>query len=124
MKTKKGVSIEGLDIRMRPVLIAAERIWIDHVNECVITAGTKFTYDNGKFIHSVESLHPFGLALDLRTRYFEGYGEIEEVAEKLRKELGPEFDVVIEDDHIHVEFDPPKAPVRQISFWSFFGGRL
>ena len=105
MKIKQGVSIEKLDIRMQRVLKAVEIIWKSHGEEAVITAGDKFTYENGKFIHSVGSLHPFGLALDFRHRYFSGPVKAI-IANELENELGSDYDVVIERTHIHIEYDP------------------
>lgn len=108
MKVKRGVLLVGLDLKMRPVMRFANEIWIVHHHECVITSGTEVFNRRGKFIHSVNSLHPFGLALDLRTRYFDRY-EINSVADELKEQLrliSPAYQVIVEDDHIHVEYDP------------------
>lgn len=52
-------------------------------------------------IHSLGSLHYEGLAIDFRyPKNREG------IIEKLKKELGTDFDVIAEGDHIHVEYDP------------------
>lgn len=60
-------------------------------------------------IHGANSLHPMGRAVDLRTRdltkadreFFHG---------QLKKVLEPQgFDVVMEVDHEHIEFDPKKG---------------
>ena len=58
-------------------------------------------------IHKAGSLHPYGLAVDLRTKDL-SQEQIVKLAAELKKELGPDFDVVIEASplHIHVEFDP------------------
>ena len=65
MKLKEGVSITGLKIEMRVVLIHANTIWRAKQQDLVITRGTEWV-DN-----SVSgSLHPFGYALDFRSRYF------------------------------------------------------
>lgn len=55
--------------------------------------------------HGANSLHYKGLAFDCRisdktatqTKLF---------ATQLKTALGPDYDVVLESDHIHVEFDP------------------
>ena len=98
MKIKDGVNIQGLDLRIRPVLIAADKIWKRYGQELVVTCGL-----DG--IHSAGSLHYYGLALDFRTRYFET-GTVRYIAESLQKELGKNFDVVLHKSHIHVEYDP------------------
>ena len=98
MQIKEGASLQGLDIKMRPVLLAADRIWKGRGQELVVTAGTDGT-------HSAGSLHYYGLALDLRTRYF-APGEVGNVVIQLREALGADFDVIKHASHIHVEFDP------------------
>ena len=100
MKIKDGVNIQGIDIRMRPTLIAAEKIWKKYGQELVVTGGLDGT-------HSAGSFHYYGLALDFRTRYFEER-TARYVAESLQKELGNDFDVISHKIHIHVEFDPKK----------------
>jgi len=67
--------------------------------DCVITAGT----DSHE--HEPDSLHNDGLAIDIRTRDMPA-ARIKEFAQELRECLGSEYDVVIEIDHIHIEFDP------------------
>ncbi len=97
MKIKDGATIAGLDIRMRPALIAADKIWKDLGQELVITSGLDST-------HSAGSLHYYGRALDFRTRYF-CENDRHLAAVKLRKEAGEQYDVVEHSTHIHIEFD-------------------
>lgn len=98
MKIKPGANIQGIDYKLRPVLIHADEIWKKHDQELVITAGM-----DGE--HSAGSLHYYGLALDLRTSYFKP-----EVAKAVHAELvaklGKNFDAVLEKSHCHVEWDP------------------
>lgn len=51
------------------------------------------------------SLHHSGLAVDLRTRHLEK-SDRPVVAKDLARILGRQYDVVLEKDHIHIEFDP------------------
>lgn len=102
MKIKEGANIQGLHIRMRPVLKAADKIWDDLGEELVITAGL-----DGE--HSAGSLHYYGRAVDMRTRYFDEYDK-EEAANLLRRDLGEDYDVIEHTTHIHVEFDPKLEP--------------
>ena len=97
MQLKQGVILCGLDIRMRRVLIAADRIWHSLGQELVVTSGL-----DG--VHSAGSLHYYGLALDFRTRYFSP-DEAEAAAAVLQETLGEKFDVVLHSTHIHVELD-------------------
>lgn len=54
--------------------------------------------------HMARSKHYLGLAFDLRTRDLTEE-QRKRYAASLVKALGNEFDVVLESDHIHVEFD-------------------
>jgi hypothetical protein len=98
MKIKEGASLQGLDIRMRPALIAANRVWKTYGQELVITAGTDGT-------HSAGSLHYYGFAVDCRTRYFSAE-EISAVTRSLHIALDQEgYDIVVHSTHIHIEYD-------------------
>lgn len=98
MKIKTNAVLLGLQLPMRKVLIEANKIWKDNGQELVITEGT-----GG--VHSAGSLHPFGYALDLRTRYFKENGQVSRVAEELRKKLKTGYDIIIHKTHIHAEYD-------------------
>lgn len=97
MIIKDGVQLAGLDIKMRPVLIEADKIWRRYGQELVVTAGLDGT-------HSAGSLHYYGLATDFRTRYFTAQ-EKDVVFAELVESLGVEYDVIKETTHIHVEYD-------------------
>ena len=96
MKIKEGASITGLHPVMRPVLKASESIWVTHGRDegVTITGGLDGT-------HSAGSWHYYGLAVDLRTHYFDDFVK-KEVAADLIDAL-PEYDVVVHSTHIHVE---------------------
>lgn len=102
---KEGVIIAGLDRRMRPALIHGARIWKSFNQKLVITSGLE-----GE--HSPGSLHYYGLAIDMRTRYFSDI-EVSQVAAQLTKDLGDDFDVVITKTHIHCEYDPKIDPTHK-----------
>jgi len=99
MKIKPGTVLAGLNLKIRPVLIAAEKIWKLNGQELVVTSGI-----DG--IHSAGSLHLFGLAVDFRTYYFPSQMQKELVLKELKESLGSNYDVVLERTHIHVEYDP------------------
>ncbi|RLD00690.1 MAG: hypothetical protein DRI46_06770 [Chloroflexi bacterium] len=99
MKLKKGVVIAGLNLRMRPVLKACEAVMNDMRVDFVITAGLEG-------LHSAGSLHYYGLAIDVRTRDLRIKSR-KIAAARIQNILGGDYDVVLEKDHIHVEYDPP-----------------
>jgi hypothetical protein len=98
MKIKEGVHIPGLQIQMKPVLSFAEKIWQELGRELVITSALDGT-------HSAGSLHYYGFAVDLRTRYFTPQQK-EQAKQALSKALGKDYDVISHPTHIHVEYDP------------------
>jgi hypothetical protein len=100
MKIKKGASLQGLKIQMRQVLIAADKIWTNFNQELVITSATE------DIPHTSRSLHPYGYAVDLRTRYFTDQEKVRVcrlLFEKL-KDRSRHYNIVFEKDHIHVEW--------------------
>lgn len=98
MKIKVGANIQGIDFKLRPALIYADDIWKKYGQELVVTAGLDGA-------HSAGSLHYYGLAIDFRISYF--LPEIAKiVCAELALKLGRNFDVRLEKDHIHVEYDP------------------
>jgi rhamnogalacturonyl hydrolase YesR len=100
MQIKTGANIQGIDLRLRPGLVHANNVWKQLGQELVITSGL-----DGE--HSAGSLHYYGLAIDVRTRYFNNK-EKKEAASTLRSLLASEFDVIEEGNHIHIEYDPFK----------------
>ena len=98
MKIKEGVHIPGLQIQMKPVLSFAEKIWHELGQELVITSALDGT-------HSAGSLHYYGFAVDLRSRYFTPDQKKQAVL-LLSKALGPNYDVISHTSHIHIEYDP------------------
>jgi uncharacterized protein YcbK (DUF882 family) len=66
--------------------------------EVVVTAGT-----DGK--HMTGSKHYEGAALDFRTSNLSN-DELKTFTSQLKSRLGSGYDIVTEDDHLHVEYDP------------------
>ena len=100
MKLKPGVRLLGI----RPELTVAMQI----ANTVLTTAISGYTMTitcctEGKHTHS--SKHYTGCAFDLRTSDFPS-GVAHSVTMQLARVLGADFDVILESDHIHIEFDP------------------
>lgn len=53
--------------------------------------------------HSPKSLHYSGNAVDIRSR---NWPDSIGMAQQIREILGQDFDVILEVDHLHIEFDP------------------
>lgn len=96
MQLKKGVTLAGLQLPMRKVLILAEKVYKKRKKTLVVTSGLEGT-------HSAGSLHYYGFALDFRTRFFTP-AQKKEVAKELQTLLGSDYDVVLEGNHLHVEY--------------------
>ena len=95
MLIKAGVDISRLRPEIRKKLNEiARRVWSIEKEELRITS----TYEGN---HSEGSLHYADLAVDIG-RDKKG----QEVRAELRDKLGMDYDIVLESDHIHVEYDP------------------
>lgn len=94
----KGARIAGIKPEMLVAIAVANEVFNQHGQDCVVTACT-----DGK--HGDHSLHAFGYAVDLRTRSF-APEKINTIAQLIARRLSTEYDIVIESDHLHVEFDP------------------
>jgi len=64
--------------------------------------------------HAARSLHYTGNAVDLRIRDLNS-AEVSEWAYLIKEMLGEDFDVVVEPDHIHLEYDT-KDTRREMDF--------
>ena len=67
--------------------------------------------DDGPNVHMPGSLHGFGLAIDLDT-VSEKPDELERLADFLRRALEPQYDVLMEGTHVHVEWDVHRGKLR------------
>lgn len=97
MKLKSGVKVRGASNELLLGLYIASSVWSALGQRLVVTSMA-----DGK--HSRTSLHYSGNAADLRTRYFDDNGA--EAAVWLKDSLSDEYDVVVESDHIHIEYQP------------------
>lgn len=93
---------EGVQLRIteavNKILTAGEMVFRTVVDKpCVVTSGR-----DGK--HQKGSKHYTDEALDLRRFHLEA-DELAPIVEALQRTLGKDFDVVIEGDHVHIEYD-------------------
>jgi hypothetical protein len=99
MKTKDKTVNMALTDNMKNALVKIE-------TACQRVEGPKYemtitSAKDGK--HMVGSLHYTGNAIDIRTR---DMIFLSKVKRQITFDLGIDFDVVLENDHIHIEYDP------------------
>ena len=100
MLIKLGVDISLLDRSIRRKLNIIEDFYMKNTTyEAVITS----TYEG---THSPGSLHYCHQAIDIRKPIYMAKIPIVDFVEQLIQILGEDFDVVLESDHIHIEYDP------------------
>lgn len=94
---KPGVKIRGVRTEMVAVWPTIAQCYTDFGYECVITSVTDGKHE--------EIVHILGFATDFRTRHVSG-SDMPAVVKNVKARLSDEFDVVLEGNHLHVEFDP------------------
>lgn len=100
MKLKRGVKLNGVKPELLFGLVICDTKMAELGFECIVTS----VCDG---VHSSGSLHYAGYACDLRISHIKSE-QPQFVAAVLSDSLGDEFDVVLEKDHIHLEFQPKK----------------
>ena len=95
---KEGVKIDLMQPQIALAASIIEMCYREIGMECVITAG-----NDGQ--HMSESRHYAGKAIDVRTRTVPE-GSLDHLVGRIRECLGKNYDVVLEGDHLHVEYDP------------------
>jgi hypothetical protein len=97
MKIKgDSVKVAGLRPEALLAMIIADQVYTRHGMAFVLTSVT-----DGK--HSIKSLHYSGNAFDCRI--YDGTDN-EALVKEIKGKLNIDFDVILEKDHIHIEFDP------------------
>ena len=101
---KSGNFVFGLQQEILQALDIAASIW-------PVDLWVTSTRWNDK--HKWSSLHYSGHAVDLRTRNLTEK-QINDVTAELRLKLGKDYDVVIEGNHIHMEYDPKEPATHKV----------
>ena len=81
--------------------MVAESVYVEQDYDFVLTEGT-----GGK--HSRASLHYIGNAVDIRTNVIQ-VDKQRGVTDEIQARLNSDYDVVLEKDHIHLEYQPKGA---------------
>ena len=66
--------------------------------------------------HSKSSFHYLGLAFDIRIREFKDDVNIHDLVADIKVALGQQFDVILHNTHIHVEYDPRELMYKIANF--------
>ncbi len=98
MRLKSSVKVKDLQPQILLAVMVANDVYRQHGKELVITSCNDSR-------HGENSIHYKGNAVDIRTRYFEHQEKLE-VCREIQKRLIADFDVVVESNHIHIEYDP------------------
>lgn len=100
LRLKEGVRSVGIRPEIALAASVSASVFETFGHDCIITSLTDGT-------HSATSLHYAGSAMDLRIRHLP-QGATQKIVDVLSEALGPDYDVVLESDHIHLEFQPRK----------------
>jgi len=92
---KAGVSIERLKRPVRRILNKLVHIYAKRGYDLIITS----TYEG---THSPSSLHYSNEAIDVD----DPPEDKQAITAEIKDSLGKDFDVILESDHIHIEYDP------------------
>lgn len=95
--------IFGLTPAMMFGVLVAERGFAKYGFDTEITCGSNGTHSKG-------SEHYVGNAIDFRIRHVPITAQIT-VVQYIKDALGDDFDVILESDHLHIEYDP-KEPLN------------
>ena len=97
-----SVHPRGITAELLLGILVAEGVYHEYGKRVTLTS-----LNDGR--HGEASAHYEGNATDLRIWGIEHL--VNEVADKMRSRLNRHYDVVVEKDHIHLEYDP-KRPVE------------
>jgi len=95
MLLKLGVDISRLNRPIRRTLTPVDKIFSSYNEEAVITS----TYESD---HVPSSLHYNDDAYDVRRPG----KHVHEILPAIKDRLGRHYDIVLEAEHIHIEYDP------------------
>lgn len=108
MQLKDSVRLPGLQSQILVAMIVAEGVYRSLGKELVITSA------NDSKHRVANSLHFQGLAVDLRTKDLTAVEQGKALA-LIRASLNVEYDVLLEADHIHVEYQPKGQSGKPVS---------
>ena len=99
LSIKPGVDVAGISNEMVLATQICHSIYAEYQIPCVLTEA------KSRGGHKRGSLHYVGQAVDIRTRNVP-VEKRPDITVALQEALGEQYDVILEKDHIHVEFQP------------------
>ena len=96
----ESVNLTGLSTQMCFAILVAASIFLEYGKPTVITSA-----NDGE--HKRNSKHYRGDGIDFRTRHLTS-DEEQSIVHAITTALGPDFDVVLESTHLHIEYDPKR----------------
>ncbi|MCK9282015.1 MAG: hypothetical protein M0P71_15435 [Melioribacteraceae bacterium] len=99
MILKDGVRMNGVSHELIIAFIIVNEVFRYFDYQFVVTSVTDSK-------HSNKSLHYSGNAFDLRTRHIKDSKMIDSIVNVIKQRLGKHYDVILETDHIHIEYQP------------------
>jgi len=104
MLARVGVLVKDLSVPMTKANRRINKVWKRVVGEHAILSSTYGSVHGDGSLHGRGDAEDFAIVLanDEPIRH----STVVLLVEALRQELGPDFDVVLEKDHIHIEYDP------------------
>lgn len=92
---KEGVRLHGIRAEIVLALVIADGIYESENESLVVTS----VIDG---VHMHASIHYTGGAVDIRTPQ----ANVDRIAQRIMTAIGDDFDVVVEGNHIHIEWQP------------------
>jgi len=99
---KPGVRVFGIRPETVLAIQVAHEVYELYNADLVVTSVIEGSHSRG-------SLHYTGQAVDLRLHDWLTVQQHEEVADEIRKCLTDDYDVVLESNHIHIEYQPKES---------------
>ena len=91
-------------VALKPEILKAMAI-IDREHKRIAFSEAQFT-STLDGVHSSQSLHYMGMAVDLRIWWLD---DVVKFVNILKAELGPDYKVILKLDHIHISFRPRRG---------------
>ena len=98
MRLKDGVSTRGVRAELLFAIFVASEVFMRAGSEMMITSIQDGT-------HMFKSRHYDGAAFDFRIYHLDRK-RIEKIVAEIKDALNQDYDIVLEKDHCHVEFQP------------------